>query len=276
MRQFVSATPPSSDGRLVVQGKDFRYLRQVLRLQCGQVVNVRLPSGELKKMVVEQILGSKLMLCNTNQSFSAGKDAETGVKAETIENSCFFSANIWLFQFLPKPQTMDLIVRQATETGVSVIVPVESSRSQQNGSANRKSRWERIIREARQQSGSPEATKIMSPVPLSQALDIWEQNKGQNPCAILLTEENKEYKSMHSVIGKANASLSSLSAVALAVGCEGGIAPNEMEQLKDAAFRAVHFETNILRVDTAALYGLAVLRTLLTEQKTWQLKELTC
>ena len=34
---------------------------------------------------------------------------------------------IWLFQFVAKAQKMDLIIRQATEVGVSYIVPVQSA-----------------------------------------------------------------------------------------------------------------------------------------------------
>ena len=51
--------------------------------------------------------------------------------------------------------------------------------------------------------------------------------------------------------------------IALAVGCEGGFSPKEFEILKQADFLPLHFNTNVLRAETAALYGIAVLQQLL-------------
>ena len=42
---------------------------------------------------------------------------------------------------------------------------------------------------------------------------------------------------------------------------------------KDAGFSTVHLDVNILRCETASLYGMAVLQTTILENKKWQLKE---
>ena len=49
--------------------------------------------------------------------------------------------------------------------------------------------------------------------------------------------------------------------VGIAVGCEGGISPAERGFLRDAGFRALHFPVNVMRVETAALYGMAVIQS---------------
>jgi 16S rRNA (uracil1498-N3)-methyltransferase len=50
---------------------------------------------------------------------------------------------------------------------------------------------------------------------------------------------------------------------AIVVGTEGGMTGGEREQFLRAGFFQAHFATNILRVDTAALYGMAALQTAL-------------
>ncbi|MBP5463703.1 MAG: RNA methyltransferase, partial [Treponema sp.] len=61
--------------------------------------------------------------------------------------------------------------------------------------------------------------------------------------------------------------------IAVMVGAEGGISPSELERAKDSGFIPVHLETNILRCETAALYGLAVLQNAVVESDLWKLKE---
>ncbi len=74
---------------------------------------------------------------------------------------------IILYQCVCKGKKMDQIIRQATEAGVSKIVPVVSDFSvskidtENNG---KKDRWNKIIREAVQQSGSMVNTTIETPV----------------------------------------------------------------------------------------------------------------
>ena len=61
-----------------------------------------------------------------------------------------------LMQCLPKGRKMDTIVRQASEAGVSRIVPLFSDHSliaAARGFTEKISRWKRIAREALQQSG---------------------------------------------------------------------------------------------------------------------------
>ena len=54
-------------------------------------------------------------------------------------------------------------------------------------------------------------------------------------------------------------------AVCIVCGNEGGISPDELELLtKKALLYPVHFSVNILRCETAALYGIAAVQTGIT------------
>jgi len=63
------------------------------------------------------------------------------------------------------------------------------------------------------------------------------------------------------------------SRIALAVGCEGGISPAERTLFEQNGFMPIHLKTNILRSETAALYGLAAIQNAVTEYGVWMLKE---
>ena len=52
MRQFIASQAPDKKGLIKVSGKDYRYLRQVLRLRSGDMLSVRLPDGELQNTTV--------------------------------------------------------------------------------------------------------------------------------------------------------------------------------------------------------------------------------
>ena len=59
----------------------------------------------------------------------------------------------------------------------------------------------------------------------------------------------------------------------MVVGAEGGISPEEINELQDNGFIPIHFDTNILRCETAALYGVAAVQTVLGEKDLWLFKE---
>lgn len=265
MRQFLAPSMPDDKGSLTLTGKDFKYLYQVLRLRKGDTIHVRLPSGQLQSMSVVTISGRYLTL----SCCSGNKTLETGVKASEVEAARpSQQAPLWLFQFLPKAQKMDLILRQATELGVTLVIPILGLHCQKDAVHQRSERWQRIIREARQQSGSPVATEVAKPCNLEQAMALWNDAATEDSLGVVLYERSQGTKSFHQAMASPKISLASLVS-----GCEGGIAPEEIEMLKARGFIPVHLDTNILRAETASIYGLAVLQNLLTERPQWQLSE---
>lgn len=274
MRQFVCETPPDKNGVLVLEKKDFHYLRNVLRLSVGDMVSVRLENSSEKNS------GSNMTICkidDARKKIVLQTCAENSSENLGENNSCALNANYFLFQFLPKPQKLELIVRQATECGVSFIVPIVGEYTQGGfeKTLQNVSRYERIIREARQQSGSAVETKILPAHNLDAALELWRREtrafSESEKSAIVLYERCENTLSFGNAIfshfangadfGKSD--LKKIKSCALAVGCEGGISPAEFARLLDAGFCGVHFNTNILRCETAALYGMAAIQSLL-------------
>lgn len=259
MRQFIFNGKTEKNGSIIVSGKDYRYLMTVLRLKINDRIDVRLKNGELVLMEISSCNGKNGILTPIAREKEA---TGQGVSAFSVESqsSLVQSKEFWLFQFMPKPQKMDLIIRQATECGVSVIVPIVGDFSVNQDGKGRLERFERIIKEARQQSGSPISTKVLEPVSVEKAAALWntETSKGKTK-AYILHEDGEQAKDLKSLLK----SEEEPEKIALAVGCEGGFSPKEFEILKQADFLPLHFNTNVLRAETAALYGIAVLQQVL-------------
>ncbi len=274
MRQFIVEKGKEKNGLIKLDGKDYRYLRQVLRVRAGDMLSVRLSDGSLNNATVAQIDESAkivtLQICA-----DTGKTITRGVQAGEIAGELESGAGAagleyWLFQFLPRPQKFEQIVRQATECGVAVIVPVigeyiEKSSAQALMGA-KKERLQKIIREARQQSGSPVDTKVTEPVSLEQAIEMWsaEGPGSAGDVAFVLSERGDCSGNLRTVIEDAGGG-GKIKRAAIAVGSEGGISPEEVRLLQDKGlFVPVHFAVNILRCETAALYGIAAVQSMIS------------
>ena len=261
MRQYISQKNLDSKGLLTIIGKDFRYLRNVLRLASGDMIYVRLPSGELQPMTVCQIDDKDKKILMQVCDILEGAVLENQPEETDSIEKCEFT----LFMALPKSSKFDLILRQATECGVAKIVPVQTEFSQTGAEKMnfRGDRFERIIKEARQQSGSPVNTKIENCVSLPEACQFWKvqvQNLApEESLAIVLYERSESTVTILEACEKKG----SLKKAALFCGSEGGLSPEEVKSLCEAGFAAVHLKTNILRCETAALYGIAALQSLL-------------
>ena len=277
MRQFVSAVAPNSKGLLEITGKDFHYLRKVLRLSPGDMISLSLPGGVLQDATICKVDdGAKkieLQICDSQGQSRDGQDCPQGheVAART---------RLVLLQFIPKPQKMELIVRQAVECGVAAIVPVigEYTQAGFDKALQKPGRFEKIIREARQQSGSQVETQIFPPCKLPAALGLidknepdalrlflYERTEGTLPLSAALFGQGQDSSKAHEAaaasfgLAKSRAPISCV----YAVGCEGGISPGECEALVSRGFKAVHFNTNILRCETASLYAAAAIQSAL-------------
>ena len=278
MRQFVSAVAPNSKGLLEITGKDFHYLRKVLRLSPGDMISLSLPGGVLQDATICKVDdGAKkieLQICDSQGLNRDGQDCPQAQNARAART------RLVLLQFIPKPQKMELIVRQAVECGVAAIVPVigEYTQAGFDKALQKPGRFEKIIREARQQSGSQVETQIFPPCKLPAALGLidknepaalrlflYERTEGTLPLsAALFGQEqdcSKAQEAAAASIGPAK-SRAPKSCV-YAVGCEGGISPGECEALVSRGFKAVHFNTNILRCETASLYAAAAIQSAL-------------
>lgn len=273
MRQFIAQKSFDKNGLLKLYDKDYKYLCQVLRVRQGDMLDVRLPDGELQKSTIAFIDNSArsvtLQVCSAAVDSGQNQNEKTitrGVSASEIQNDS--SVEYTLFQFIPKPQKFEQIVKQATECGVKNIYPIISEYTEKSSvlalEGSKKIRIEKIIKEARQQSGSPIDTKVFEPITLEKACELWEQDATQK-LGIVLSERNEKSQKLGQILNQKNQK--EIKYICIVVGNEGGVSPKEIDLLtKKNLFIPVHFDVNILRCETAALYGIAAVQSFIQEK----------
>ncbi|MDR1971796.1 MAG: 16S rRNA (uracil(1498)-N(3))-methyltransferase [Treponema sp.] len=273
MKQFLLKAPPDRDGLVRISGEDFHYLVHVRRLKAGDRFTARLPQGALKvevRSVEDGILTAAVMGGAADGQAGDCSGPEGGTEGRGLAGDRGVPP-ILLFQALPKGSKMDLIVRQAAEGALSEVVPFAAERSVPalggQGGGEKVRRWERIIREALQQSGSPVPTALHRPLDGDGLFAYWEELKAAHPGAlgILFHQEDVPLvqSNLHGYLSTGPELL------ALAVGPEGGFSPAEVGRFISAGFRPYKMGAAVLRVETAALYGAAAARIILLEGESW-------
>jgi 16S rRNA (uracil1498-N3)-methyltransferase len=258
VKQFILENEPDKDGLVRLEDKDYRYLVRVRRLAVGENFPALLPNS---KETLVQIL-------SINKNTLTGKCiAPEEIKLNLSEHL----PPIILFQALPKSDKMDLIVRQAAEGGITEIVPFFSefstAKKSKETSKQKFSRWERIIKEARQQSGSKTATSIRPPLTMKELFEYWKELKVSDGLGLLFHHQGIAQESLHSYLNNVP------KIVALTIGPEGGFSDKEVSLFIKNGFMPFTIGDTVLRTETAALYCAAVIKILLLERDSWELKQ---
>jgi 16S rRNA (uracil1498-N3)-methyltransferase len=264
MKQFILSKEPDftqggGDGIVRLEGNDYHYLVNVRRLATGEFFPALLPNGS---ETLVQVL-------SVERGVLTGKCGSAENTAQGQENNL---PPIILFQSMPKGDKMDLIVRQAAEGGIAEIVPFVSEFSVAKTAAAKGQkflRWERIIKEARQQSGSGTATVLHQPLTVNELFDYWKKlQKKENSLGLLFHhQKGLEQKSLHEYLN------SMPSVAAFAIGPEGGFSEKEVSLFLESGFKPLNIGDTVLRTETAALYCAAAIRILLLEKDSWELKQ---
>jgi 16S rRNA (uracil1498-N3)-methyltransferase len=256
MKCFILPGEPDQGGLIRLSGKDHHYLTHVRRLRNGDRFKALAPGGEELEVRVR----------STEDGCLVGECCATpggGCRDQLPP--------LALFQALPKGAKMDLIVRQAAEGAITEIVPFVSEHSipriQGNG---KEERWTRIIKEARQQSGSGVATVIKPSCTLDALLGYWERLRRRYTHALgLLFHQARGgfgAPGFHGYLGQGP------DFVAFVIGPEGGFSDQELALFTGAGFKPLVLGTTVLRTETAAVYAAAAIRIILLENSSWMQK----
>ncbi len=230
-RFFVDAIKQS---RAVLEGEDARHLRQVLRAEIGQQYeicdNQRVYLAEIENFRKDEVL------------FRTIEELPVQIPA----------GHFTLLLALIKFDRFEWAVEKATELGVETIMPVETARSEkglERAAWKRLERWRKIARESSQQARRALLPQILEPVPFEAAIHHSAEYR------YLLDEEPGAQPLFEALPPAPNAS----DAVSLLVGPEGGWTAAERAAAVQAGWCGVSLGPLVLRAETAAMAGLAVL-----------------
>lgn len=166
-------------------------------------------------------------------------------------------AHLTLCQSIPKGSNMDLIIQKAVELGVSAIIPLMTDRTIVRLNAReaeaKRQKWQRIALEACKQCGQNTLPEVALPVPFAEWLRqgvpdglnvIASLAPGVRPARDVLEEARSRYARKASLL----------------VGPEGDFTDRETALALEAGFAPVTLGPIVLRVETAAFFGLAAMR----------------
>lgn len=264
MRQYILPKTFKGESSLTLKGKESQYLSKVLRLKEGQHILGRGQDGKSYQLTIEKIEKQECRL-----SCMELKEDASVQTTDALPSYAGPYPNLTLMQCLCKGKKEDQIVRQATEIGVREIVLVQSrycvpdlSSKSEKALGNRFERLDRQVKEALQQSGSPISTEMVPEVITLSEIPKWWNNRG--PALFFHQSKRQEtQKTLHDLVE----SLPMETPIALLVGPEGGFSEEECIFLEDAGFHPVLLRTNILRSETAGIYALSAIQTIMTEKK---------
>jgi 16S rRNA (uracil1498-N3)-methyltransferase len=148
---------------------------------------------------------------------------------------------------------MEWAIEKCSELGAAVIVPVIAQRTEAHLAAaapKRVERWQRLARQASEQSRRASLPEITPPAKLK---DVIATPRGTR---IVLAESEHDLMLKDAIMDRALQMPAS--EMALAFGPEGGWTPAELKLFLQAGWTAASLGTTILRTETAAIAATAV------------------
>ncbi len=156
---------------------------------------------------------------------------------------------------------MDAVVEKAVELGVKSIQCFFSEysflRSDDKLSQNKFDRWDKIVRSASQQSGRGDLMKLHAPIHLTELPLRINQAPGQ---VGLFAYEGSSTLSIKSFVEQIKNMKSPPKDIWIIVGSEGGFSQDEVQLLNSLDFHPVTLGPQVLRVETACMALVSVLK----------------
>lgn len=225
MHRVFCSELPEAGGIVELDGREKEHLFKVFRARKGDVVQLLDGRGGIAD---GEVVSSGTVMVS--------RKSRVPEPQEKLHLCCA----------MPKKQKLDALLKQAAELGVWSIRPLRCERSVAEGGS--RERWQLHLIEACKQSGNPFLPQITAECGVAEMLDK-------------LNEENIDvyYGSVTPCKGDRSGEINKEKAIF--IGPEGGFTPAELSLIEQKGGKALNFGPYTLRLETAAVAGLAVLRT---------------
>ena len=243
MPKFFITNKSITKNEISITGQDVNHIKNVLRKKEGDTINICNTDTtedylcKIIKLQEEKIQLEILKKINSN--------VETNVKVS-------------IFQGLPKADKMELIIQKSVELGVYDITPVAMKRSivklSEKDKTKKVERWQKISEVASKQSGRniiPKINNIINTKNICQICNNYD-------IVIVAYEEEKENK-IKLELQKLKERKKEDLKIAIVIGPEGGITPEEINLLQNNGAHIVTLGGRILRTETVALNILSII-----------------
>jgi 16S rRNA (uracil1498-N3)-methyltransferase len=242
MHRFYLPPEQCAGETLRLDGREAHHALHVLRLRSGETVAVLDGAGQEFQCEV---------LSAAHHTVTLARRGRNVVPPPPCQ--------LTLIQALPKGKIMDAIIQKAVELGAWRVVPILSERVvshlDEDGAEGKREKWRQVAVEAIKQSGAAWLPQVDVPLSLEQYLARREpfdlvlagslQPDRRHPHACL-----EEYRAAHGGPPRR---------IGVWVGPEGDFSPGELAAILAAGAQPVSLGRLVLRVETAAVFCLAIL-----------------
>ena len=208
-------------------GSHADHLIRVLRAQVGQEFDISTGEGVRRGRIVN--------IADGRVVFALGEKLEVTP-----------SANLTLVLSIFRFDRMEWAIEKCTELGATKIIPVIAQRTEKHlasAAVKRAERWQRIARQASEQSRRTAAPEVTEPVKLREVFEF----PGNR---IVLAETEQQMMLRDALPPDGN--------IVLASGPEGGWTEDELKSFREAGWVAASLGNTILRAETAAIAAMAI------------------
>lgn len=215
---------------------DYNHIKNVLRKNVGDIIEV------CNKDTGENYLCSIL-------NFSE-KEIECEI-IEKIKSEAESNLKITIFQGLPKQEKMEFVIQKCIELGAYEFVPLEMKncvvKLKDKDKTKKIERWQKISEVASKQCGRNIIPKVDSVCSIKKLCN--EINKYDS---VIVAYENEENYSIKHEINRLKGN-NKIKNIAIVIGPEGGISPEEIKNLKESGAKIVTLGKRILRTETVPI-----------------------
>lgn len=239
-RYFILEDEQWTDEAVTIIGDDVHHIYRVMRSQPGDQIICTGRNGVTAICEIEAI--------NSNQV--------TARIIEWLRQDVELPINVTIAQGLPKGDKFELILQKGTELGATSFIPYKAERSivvwDEKKMRKKQQRFEKIVKEASEQSHRSVIPTIQDSITLKQLLEL---SKQYDACIFAYEEEarSSEFQSFATVLKQMEEGMNLI----ICIGPEGGFSESEAKALTEHNFHAVRFGPRILRTETAAIYALS-------------------
>jgi 16S rRNA (uracil1498-N3)-methyltransferase len=229
MQRFLVNRQCIDHDRVVLEGDVVHQIRTVLRLQSGERIMVFDNTGReytivLDKVEKDQVKGA---ICDTRQI-------------------CEPDIKITLYQALLKSDHFEFVLQKCTEIGVSEFVPMICERCVvRKPGVNKIQRWEKVIKEATEQSGRGTLPVLRPAISFE---DACHSTKGFSLIASTGSDSSSLRETMQPKSDKGNTSR-----INIFIGPEGGFSDGELALAQQLGINEIALGPYVLRAETAGL-----------------------
>lgn len=254
--QFYVPVIAGGPSRMVLRGGEHRHLAKAARVRAGEEIWLFDGRGRRCLARVEAV----------------GEDS-TEVAILWLEEPEAPAPRLALAQCLIEARKLETVLEKAAEIGCSDFIPVTSARSYRppREREDRKlERWRRIAREAAKQCKARLVTEVHAPRPLDRLLrepgaerKLFLSEHGGRPLKEILAAAPAAPGPKPREPGTAAGGLPP--SILLLVGPKGGWTEGEERKIREAGFEPASLGQRILRAETAAVAGAAMIAHFWTE-----------